>query len=147
MSSTSNPAWHFADDLHELLRTCNGVTFIRYQPGMVLCYEGHSPQGLFVVLRGVLRIETPPRKGQRRESAALEISSGPMLFPSAENLGLPLEWRVTAETEICALLIPRSILLEEMTWSELIGKFPHLNNPAITMPENSSAHLLLKIPE
>jgi hypothetical protein len=79
-----------------------------YEPGQVLLYEGHHPQGFFIVLSGALRVKPGPQC--RASVSPLDASSGPFIIPAENELEGDSRYEVSALTHVEALLLPRSAL-------------------------------------
>jgi hypothetical protein len=88
--------------LAKALGSLPDVTPVAAQSGQVLLYPHHVPNGLYLVLQGVVRKDS---------NRLMDASRGPFLIPSYDELDRPAPTSFTVARETRMLFIPRSLAL------------------------------------
>jgi len=88
------------------------VERITLHAGQVLVYPRHTPPGLFVVLDGVLRRFAEGTAPEAVCGDLLDAASGAFAVPAPDELGVPAGAGLAAQTDVLALFVPRSVVLE-----------------------------------
>ena len=93
------------DPLLDVLRTVQGVREVSVPPGHVLAHAGQSPNGLYVIREGSIKIEL--RSGTRkRDPTVFEFTADhrPILFPDPDKP--VVGWSVTSLDRLDVFFIP-----------------------------------------
>ena len=88
------------------------VERITVHAGQVLVYPRHTPPGLFVVLEGVLRRFAEGTAPEAVCGDLLDAASGVFAVPAPDEVGVPAGAGLAAQTDVLALFVPRSVVLE-----------------------------------
>ncbi len=95
-----------------ILASLPEVSRITVHAGQVLVYPRHTPPGLFVVLEGVLRRFAEGTAPEAVCGDLLDAASGAFAVPAPDEVGTPAGAGVAAQTDVLALFVPRSVVLE-----------------------------------
>jgi len=95
-----------------MLNSLPDVSRITVHSGQVLVYPRHTPPGLFVVLEGVLRRFAEGTLPEAGCGDLLDALSGAFAVPSPDEVAEPAGAGVLAQTDVLALFVPRSVVLE-----------------------------------
>ena len=95
-----------------MLASLPDVERITVHAGQVLVYPRHTPAGLFVVLEGVLRRFAEGTAPEAVCGDLLDAASGAFAVPAPDEVGEPAGAGVAAQTDVLALFVPRSVVLE-----------------------------------
>jgi len=95
-----------------MLDSLPDVERITVHAGQVLVYPRHTPPGLFVVLEGVLRRFAEGTAPEAVCGDLLDAASGAFAVPAPDEVGEPAGAGVAAQTDVLALFVPRSVVLE-----------------------------------
>jgi hypothetical protein len=95
-----------------MLASLPDVERITVHAGQVLVYPRHTPPGLFVVLEGVLRRFAEGTAPEAVCGDLLDAASGAFAVPAPDEVGEPAGAGVAAQTDVVALFVPRSVVLE-----------------------------------
>jgi CRP-like cAMP-binding protein len=88
-----------------MLASLPDVERITVHAGQVLVYPRHTPPGLFVVVEGVLRRFAEGTAPEAVCGDLLDAASGAFAVPAPDEVG-------AAQTDVVALFVPRSVVLE-----------------------------------
>ena len=90
------------DALAKALGSLPDVTLVLGRGGQVLLYPSHLPNGLYLVLQGVVR---------KDNNRLLDAARGPFLIPPYDELDRPAPASFTVARDTRMLFIPRSLAL------------------------------------
>ena len=100
------------------LQSLPDVTALSMTRGQVLVYEGHYPQGLWVVLGGCVSLHgTGLATAEHRDAAA-----SPFVLPPPSEIDTPSALTVTVTDDARLLFVPRSVALASPAVIRLIER-------------------------
>ncbi len=96
----------------DALKAVGDVTRVVRPAEQVVLYPGHYPPGAFLVLAGRLVVEPEPSQGAGRGTFRIDAKRGPVLVPPLAELEEKVTARLSTETKVELLFLPKSLLGE-----------------------------------
>ena len=106
-----------------LLEDLPDVERIAVHAGQVLVYPRHTPPGMFVVLEGALRRFADGTVPEAACGELLDAATGAFAVPTPDEVAGPAAAGVAAQTDVTALFVPRSVVLESARVAPALAAF------------------------